>query len=309
MRRRNLFGYGAIAVVVALATAVPTFSQTSRTQLNLQGRLTDKDGKPLSGTHRIDLRVFDHPTEGPAQGRMPLFQETQPNVPVTDGIYNILIGSKTTGGIAGTLFDRQDLYLEIEVDLDNPLDPRTPIVATPYAFSALRFDGKTIADFLAASGQRNATNLTTLTNGSDASALHGHPTGGRNFDWARGSGNPGNFNGDTEGHFGGERKLTITNGNPVWLHFETPGHMTSQWVRRDWHPQRDGSNLNLCQHYRSHHHAAHHLQWLCDTIITGLSDGQHTFDTRTHHHDHHSNVHMDSAGPFARTIFVEELIR
>lgn len=113
--------------------------------MNLQGRLTDTDGNPTTGTHLFELRIFD---VGGAGTGSPLYREAQ-IVEVNKGIYNIFVGDGyvsfsgdnpdnyavaggKTGGIPASIFNRDDLWLEIEIDEDSPLDPRTRVVNTVY---------------------------------------------------------------------------------------------------------------------------------------------------------------------------------
>jgi len=71
--------------LLALGQSVPQL-------IAYQGRLTNAAGIPLDGVN-VDLTFTFYPTEFSGT---PLLAVTQPSVPVTKGIYNVLIGS---GGI------------------------------------------------------------------------------------------------------------------------------------------------------------------------------------------------------------------
>ncbi len=147
-----------------VAFTLPSMAQTSRKLMNLQGRLTDTDGNPTTGQHLFELRVFDDLTGGTQ-----LYQEAQ-LVEVTKGIYNVLVGDGyagftgtspanyqvsggKTGGIPITVFNRDNIWLEIEIDEDNPLTPRTRVVSSAYSFNSDTLDGQDSSAFLGASAK------------------------------------------------------------------------------------------------------------------------------------------------------------
>ncbi|MDP4236288.1 MAG: hypothetical protein Q8919_07585 [Bacteroidota bacterium] len=106
------------------------YAQVPRS-ISYQGLLV-KNNQPVNGTVNIDVKIYD------AAGSV-LYQETEPPVVVTNGIFNIQLG-----GVSGTLpsslkFDEQ-YYLGIDVDKTGEL-PHTPFVAAPYALNAQTVGG------------------------------------------------------------------------------------------------------------------------------------------------------------------------
>jgi len=61
--------------------------------LNYQGKLTNNDGTAAAGSFAMTFSIYSTKSGGTA-----LWTETQ-NVTVTNGVFNVLLGSATTGGI------------------------------------------------------------------------------------------------------------------------------------------------------------------------------------------------------------------
>lgn len=100
--------------------------------MNLQGRLTDKSGIPLTGIYEVKFSVWDS-----AVGGGMLWNETQ-NVTCARGIFQILLGS--VNPIPSNVFsDGEHRYLEIDIENpvnDPPMTPRQRLVTVAYAFLA-----------------------------------------------------------------------------------------------------------------------------------------------------------------------------
>ncbi len=98
--------------------------------MNFQGRLTDDVGQPITGTRDLKFRIYDDPT---LSTNLLWGPETQNNVPVTDGIFSVQLGSFTPLG--QNVFNNPNCYLEIEVE-GSILTPRQQIVAHAYSYVA-----------------------------------------------------------------------------------------------------------------------------------------------------------------------------
>src|SRR5438128_1074077 len=92
-------------------------------QINYQGYLTAPGGAPVNGTVSMVLKVYNASTGGAA-----LYTETQ-SVTVTNGVFNLLIGSITPLPLP---FD-VPYYLGITIGADEEMEPRQPVVASAYA--------------------------------------------------------------------------------------------------------------------------------------------------------------------------------
>lgn len=91
--------------------------------INYQGRLTDKDAKPLEGVYTLTFRIYDAENAGNL-----LWQETHSGVVIQKGIFNILLGSVTNLTLP---FDKP-YFLEIKVG-DEVMSPRQTITSAGYA--------------------------------------------------------------------------------------------------------------------------------------------------------------------------------
>ena len=100
------------------------YAQVPRS-ISYQGLLI-KNNKPVTGPVNIDIKIYD------AAGTV-LYQESQSQVPLTDGIFNILLGGNAGMLPVSLKFDQQ-YYLGVSVD-GTPELPKTPFVAAPYEAS------------------------------------------------------------------------------------------------------------------------------------------------------------------------------
>jgi hypothetical protein len=103
-------------------------------QMSYQGVLTDDNGQPINGLVQFTYRLFNTDTGGTA-----LYSEAE-NVPVTDGLFNSVVGPSS---IAAGLTPKdltEPLYLEIQVAngiYTETLTPRQRLYGSPYAFTLL----------------------------------------------------------------------------------------------------------------------------------------------------------------------------
>ncbi|MBN2394035.1 MAG: hypothetical protein JXR84_25095 [Anaerolineae bacterium] len=143
MKTQRLFQYTSVALVVILLFATgPAQGQEPEPEggpegteyilaqppytMNYQGYLTDSGGNPLNGTYDLVFRLYDDA----AVGTMEWGPETHNNVAVTNGIFQVALGSVVT--LLPNNFD-EALFLEVEVE-GTTVTPRQPLRAVPYAF-------------------------------------------------------------------------------------------------------------------------------------------------------------------------------
>jgi len=134
--------------------------------VNYQGKLADKNSKPVNATVSMTFGLY-YVSAGGASA----FTETQ-NVIVTNGIYSVLIGSATAGGVPTSIFSAgADVYLNIVV-AGETLTPRQRIATVPYALKANesdsaanadRVDGMDSTSFAAASHTHTLGSITTAS--------------------------------------------------------------------------------------------------------------------------------------------------
>lgn len=145
MKTKKLFQYTSIALIVILLFAAgPAQGQGPGPQpeggtagaeyvlaqppytMNYQGYLTDSSGTPLNGTYSLAFQLWD----APSGGTMEWGTETYNNTQVTNGIFQVALGSKLA--LNPDVFD-EALFLAVRVE-DTWLTTRQPLRAVPYAF-------------------------------------------------------------------------------------------------------------------------------------------------------------------------------
>lgn len=120
-----------LAGLIGLA-ALPSNAQIVR-QISYQGLLTQPTGQPIAdGTYGLYFRLYDANTGGNL-----VWEETQTNVLVTKGLFNVYLGSVTS--LAGVDFNQQ-LWLESGMQNDAAFEPRTRLAVVPYAIHAEHAD-------------------------------------------------------------------------------------------------------------------------------------------------------------------------
>lgn len=111
----------------------------SATTVNYQGRLADPAGNPQTDSFGMTFAVWDAPTGG----SIVWGPESHDAVPVSEGLFNVGLGSKTSGGIPTNVWDG-DRYLEITVRGET-LSPRELIRSVPIAGMAITVPNDSIA--------------------------------------------------------------------------------------------------------------------------------------------------------------------
>jgi hypothetical protein len=128
----------AISIIVSLSLIllVASFINAQVPQLlNYQGKLLKSDGKAEEGTFTIIFSIYSTETGGTA-----LWSETQNNVTITKGVFNVLLGS--VSAFPNTLFTGSGArYLAIKVGNEAEMTPRFRLTSVPYAQRAGEADG------------------------------------------------------------------------------------------------------------------------------------------------------------------------
>jgi len=126
----------ALALCITQAFCLAGFAAEGVPQLlNYQGKLTNSLGKPVDGSKEMIFEFHDAVVDGNLLGG---FSETQ-QVVVTKGVFNVLIGSATEGGVPASVFDGTSVYLSVKVE-GEPLSPRQRIASVAYAFRSAQAD-------------------------------------------------------------------------------------------------------------------------------------------------------------------------
>jgi hypothetical protein len=138
--------------------------------INYQGMLTGSDGKtPVPDeNYNLTFKIY-----GSLAGTDSLWREYHPNVPVTNGLFNIILGSITTLNLA---FDT-DYWLGVKVGTDSELSPRIRLTSVAYAYRAQKAD---TANYAQAGGSGdndwavNTTDGILITGGAWGIARYGN---------------------------------------------------------------------------------------------------------------------------------------
>ena len=112
-------------------------------KISYQGVLTDNNEVPQNGRFTMTFGLYTTPTEG-----SPIWSETQFRVQVTNGIFNVLLGSNTPINLAfNTTY-----YLGVSVQgID--LSPRIELASSGYSFNTARIQGVPVSSATPTTGQ------------------------------------------------------------------------------------------------------------------------------------------------------------
>ncbi|UCD29675.1 MAG: tail fiber domain-containing protein [Planctomycetota bacterium] len=102
--------------------------------MNYQGRLTSDMGDPLDTTVSITFTIYDDST-----GPTVKWSEVHPDVPVSDGMFNVVLGTYLP--IDDGVFIDSVRYLGIQVGGDPEIHPRTRLLSVGYSHRVSTVDG------------------------------------------------------------------------------------------------------------------------------------------------------------------------
>ena len=129
-----------LILISAVAQAVPG-------QFTHQGRLLDAEGVPLEGERALTFRIMDTETAGAV-----LWEETVA-VSISNGFYSAVLGTDEVGNpLDDDVLNQAPVWLELQIEGESAMVPRSPINAVPYATMA------TVAETLSG-GSVNATEI------------------------------------------------------------------------------------------------------------------------------------------------------
>jgi hypothetical protein len=125
-----------IAIKTLLASLLAAFALAAiaappRT-INYQGILTNSGGTPINSAVSMTFKFYDAASAGNL-----LHTESQPAVVVTNGNFNVLLGSPTPIPLP---FD-VPYWLTVTIAGEAEMSPRQPLAGSPYAFRAAALDG------------------------------------------------------------------------------------------------------------------------------------------------------------------------
>lgn len=120
------------AALLLLLAAAPAFGDALPDAINFQGKLVDPaTNNPKNGPTTMTFSIYPAAGGSPAT---PLYAETQANVPVTNGVFAVEIG--TSAALPRDLFLGASAYLGVTIAGDTEMKPLQRLVMSPYAFTA-----------------------------------------------------------------------------------------------------------------------------------------------------------------------------
>lgn len=118
------------------------------TVINYQGRLSDSNGEPLTGTYDMQFCLYANPIGGDALWCEMHDSATTTAVTVLSGVFDVQLGSHNS--LTNSIFGGSDLFLGVSVENDAEMIPRRQLTSTGFAMLAANsdtLDGLNSSDF------------------------------------------------------------------------------------------------------------------------------------------------------------------
>ncbi|MBS1902627.1 MAG: hypothetical protein JSS75_02880 [Bacteroidetes bacterium] len=115
------------AMACALFAVASAQAQAPRT-LSYQGVLTDPSGRPLSGDHRLTVRIYDAATGGH------ILHSESFLTSMNSGLFNVILGEQKA--ISSTMQFESPYWVGVSVDESGEFNPRTKLTSVPFAMHA-----------------------------------------------------------------------------------------------------------------------------------------------------------------------------
>lgn len=145
----------ALCAMVALSPLEATAQSVPQT-MAYQGYVTDLAGTPIAdGNYNFTFLIYPSEFGGSA-----IWTESHPNVPVTKGLFNVILGRGTPAMPINISFDTQ-YFLGIRIGADPELSPRVRLATSAYSFRSRESDAVrdgAITDASVAAGANIAAN-------------------------------------------------------------------------------------------------------------------------------------------------------
>jgi DNA-binding beta-propeller fold protein YncE len=123
--------YKHLSTILVALIALPLLAQTLPSvpsTITYQGRITDVDFTVPDGDYEMTFLIYDN-----SPGGNLLWQETQPGVAVSNGLYKVELGADSP--LTFATFERLNVWLEVRI-FGEALGPRRRIVSAPFALRA-----------------------------------------------------------------------------------------------------------------------------------------------------------------------------
>lgn len=104
--------------------------------IHYQGRLTDKNGNPITSAVVVKFTFWNAESGGSQIGT---YSDSDLVTPDANGVYSALIGDEGGTPVPASIFDNASVWLEVQFGGET-LSPRKRIVTVPYAFRSANAD-------------------------------------------------------------------------------------------------------------------------------------------------------------------------
>lgn len=121
-----------IAVLIYTVGLASSAGANVPRQFSFQGKVTDNNGNAAAGPVDLSIKLYDSPVTN-----LLLWSESHAGVALDNGVFTILVGSATAGGVPEIAINRPEVWLGISVNGAAELTPRTRIVSAPYALKTV----------------------------------------------------------------------------------------------------------------------------------------------------------------------------
>jgi hypothetical protein len=132
---RNILVLLVVGTVICFVCSAPSADVPH--MINYQGKLTTASGGCLNDTVQMSFTIYSD-----SLGTVNEWSETQTEVIIKDGIFNVFLGS--VDNIPSDVFDGSVKYLGVQVESDPEMRPLKPMVSVAYAYRSIESD---TADF------------------------------------------------------------------------------------------------------------------------------------------------------------------
>jgi hypothetical protein len=125
-------------VVVALSLLLLTVTLAASDvpqMINYQGHLANADGEPLDTVVSMTFAIYDVPSGG-----SPVWSELHPTVSVSDGLFDVALGSSGSP-LPHTVLAGAARYLGITIGTDSEMKPRVRLTSSGFAHRVSSIDG------------------------------------------------------------------------------------------------------------------------------------------------------------------------
>lgn len=125
MNRRSTMRWLVLLITAAAVWLQSPAWANSFPQVTHSGTITDTEGNPLTGIHRMRFRIYDSEARD-----IVLWEETK-DLEFRSGVYRTMLGDQTELSLA--MLAVGQLYLGIQVDSDSEMDPPITIGSVPFS--------------------------------------------------------------------------------------------------------------------------------------------------------------------------------